>query len=193
MSSENRKADIAAEVDSASAQYSAKHSAADGAKAGRKVPDIRDGKLYNSSLARLSPMFIAGYIASVFLILQGRKNLLIYPAVAEDPSRYFMGFAPVVLAVFIFLGLSIIICKNFGRRIGITKTFFLYRTKRGAMEKMPWTSVAINAPLEKDVGFFSVASVTDGKTSIQIEKCFFPEFEEICQNIQSLSKAARNM
>ncbi|MBQ7568599.1 hypothetical protein IJT17_07335 [bacterium] len=59
------------------------------------------------------------------------------------------------------------------------------------MKKIPWDRLSINAPDESKSALFRTAYITDGTTSMLIERCFFPEFDEMCENIQELTKAAR--
>ncbi|MDO5295532.1 MAG: hypothetical protein Q4F00_02670 [bacterium] len=157
----------------------------------KQAVDVGEGMLYNSSLRQLLPMFIIGYIASVFLIYQGFQGLRIYPAETGDAFRYIAGFVPLILGAVIIIALTALLIKNHGRRVGLSKTYFLYRSGYGGMKKMTWKTVSISTPIGQEMNFFSVAIITDGKTSVQIEKCFFPDFIEICQNIHDLSKVAR--
>ena len=160
-----------------------------------KLPDIKEGKLYDLSFRKIMPIFIVGYSVSLFVIYQGLQKIKLYPAVSDpyDPMhcRYTLGFLPIIIAILIIGLLTKIILKNKGRRIGITKSYFLYRNKRGSMEMMPWETVVLNAPIEHDVNFNSIATITDGKNTVQIEKYYYKDFEEICQHIQNFSKAAR--
>ena len=151
-----------------------------------------EGKLYKSSLRLLWPVAIVGYVTSVLLILEGQKGLKIYPAVGEDPFRYIAGHLPILIAVLIAAGVTFLLIRYSSRRIGISPNFFLYRQGQGKINRLPWDRISILAPYASNPGIFSVARVTDGKTTINIEKFFYPEFTQICEELKDARKAYLN-
>lgn len=157
----------------------------------RNASSANEGTLYKSSLKNLIPWALAGYVSASILVREGLLGLKMYPVESEDPFRYISGYAPLVVAGLIFVGITALIAMNANRRVGITDRFLLYRQGHGKAVKLPWGKLSIQTPFVKNPGMLSRASVTDGKKTITIEKFFFPDFIDICHALKDARNAAR--
>jgi len=124
----------------------------------------------------------------VALIGMGRFGLMAFPPESGDPFRFLTGYLPILLSVVCLAGLTTVYARNVRRRIGVSPKYFLYLEGKGQPVHIRWEDVLFSGPRPDQRKLFPSALVCDGKTFIRFEKFFFPDFEEICETIQTTKK-----
>lgn len=127
---------------------------------------------------------IVPFAFGAYLILQGKKNIPLFPVIDIDPISPFMYIKlPIIIGSLLILFTLWSLISNIGKEISITPKTFTY--KKGRYEfTCFWKNLTFTPP-RYDKKRFKMFSVSDGKRSGRIEEFFFPEFATIVEVIKA--------
>lgn len=148
-------------------------------------------KLYKGSLRNLWLLSLFSLPPMAALVYLGLQGLRFFPVEAEDPMRYVAGHLPIGVAATLALGMSTLFAMNFNRRVGTHPTWLLYQPRPGRMIKIRWEDLLFTPPRPDLKTAFPVALFSDGRHFFQIERFFFPDFQEICEVVQQTRDSIR--